>query len=81
MLRPTIAETIDNMIALAFVMLQRGPGVRSDQGAQVSHSVISRRQLGWYVWLKTSVSWSVGAATHDMSGLTQRFRLVLDFQT
>lgn len=43
----TTAETVDNMIALAFVMLQRR--CRSRCGGQAGAGVISRRQLQWYV--------------------------------
>ena len=49
-MRATIAETVENMIALAFVMVQRRPRMCRDEGAKLVHGVISRRQVQWYVW-------------------------------
>jgi len=43
----TTTETVDNIIALAFVMLQRRSRSRSDRQKAAVHSVISRRQLQW----------------------------------
>jgi hypothetical protein len=45
----TIVETVDNIIALAFVMLQRRSRLRNDGQKGVIQSAISRRQLQWYV--------------------------------
>jgi hypothetical protein len=42
---PTLLETVDKIIALAYVMLQR----RSRREAKIAQRVISRRQLQWYV--------------------------------
>jgi hypothetical protein len=41
------AETVDNMIALAYVMLQRGSRSRGSREAKIVQGVISRRQLQW----------------------------------
>lgn len=42
-----VAETVDNMIALAYVMLQRRSRSRASREATIMHGVISRRQLQW----------------------------------
>jgi hypothetical protein len=41
------AETVDNMVALAYVMLQRRSRSRSSREAEIVQGVISRRQLQW----------------------------------
>lgn len=41
------AETVDNMIALAYVMLQRRSRWRGSREAEIAQGVISRRQLQW----------------------------------
>lgn len=41
------AGTVDSIIALAFVMVQRRARSRSDKSAVHVQSIISRRQLQW----------------------------------
>ena len=55
------AETVDNMIALAHVMLQRRSRSRGSREAKIVQGVISRRQLSWYVWLSFRVAQQVDA--------------------
>jgi hypothetical protein len=41
------AETVDNIIALAYVMLQRRSRSRGNREAKIVQGAISRRQLQW----------------------------------
>ena len=61
----TTTETVQNIIALAFVMLQRRARSRSERQAKAVQGVISRRQLQWYVWLE--------AVSHRWRGCDPRF--------
>jgi hypothetical protein len=41
------AETVDNIIVLAYVLLQRRSRARTNREAKIAQGVISRRQLQW----------------------------------
>ncbi len=47
---PHYSETVDNIVALAFVMLQRRSRATADEKVKFVQTVVSRQQLQWYVW-------------------------------